>query len=139
MASSDQNAVARSEQNFSILGARKGDEGHFLERVPMPRTKAIVDSKIPDTPNERLRNLLLEASALCSETDTYVQKCTSEPSAEAILLEEKTRSADWVGLSERGETMFEFSERWTTDAVEAKMLGMFAYMLKAKRVLGKER
>jgi len=31
--------------------------------------------------------------------------------------------------------MFEFSERWTTDVVEAKMLGMFAYMLKAKRVL----
>ena len=31
--------------------------------------------------------------------------------------------------------MFRFSNAWTTDVVEAKTLAMFAYMLKAKRVL----
>ena len=31
--------------------------------------------------------------------------------------------------------MFRFSNAWTTDVVEAKTLAMFAYMLKAKRVM----
>merc|ERR1712194_171015 len=74
-------------------------------------------------------------TALCTESETYLKECTSKPSKEAEFLEKETRQADWVNLSETGETMFEFSERWTTDVVEAKMLGMFAYMLKAKRVL----
>ena len=34
-----------------------------------------------------------------------------------------------------GKTMFRFSNAWTTDVVEAKTLAMFAYMLKAKRVM----
>jgi len=31
--------------------------------------------------------------------------------------------------------MFRFSQAWTTDVVEAKALAMFAYMMKAKRVM----
>ena len=100
----------RREQANSVVGVRSTDAAHFLARVPMPTTKGDIDASIPDTPNERLRSLLAEASALCAQTETYVARCTSKPSAAADLLENKTRTADWVGLSERGETMFEFSE-----------------------------
>lgn len=103
-------AGEKREQSCSVDGVRSSEESHRLARVPMPTVKGDVDACIPDTPNERLRSLLLEASALCSETEVYVAKCTSRPSAAADLLETKTRTADWVGLSERGETMFEFSE-----------------------------
>ena len=65
---------------------------------------------MPDTPNERLRNLLDEAAALTRGTDDYLRKCTSAPSDAALALEKKTFEADWKGLFERGETMFEFSE-----------------------------
>jgi len=122
-----------NEQNDSILGARKTKA--TINKHVLPKHLAAIDSVIPDTPAERLQSLLKEASTLCNENEKYLKHCTSEPSKEAEFLEKETRQADWVNLSETGETMFEFSERWTTDVVEAKMLGMFAYMLKAKRVL----
>lgn len=123
----------RKEQNDSITGVRK--DTYKVEDVPLPTNLSRVETMIPDTPNERLQNLLQEASALCTESETYLKHCTSKPSKETDALERKTRSEDWTALSKNGETMFEFSERWTTDVVEAKILGMFAYMLKAKRVL----
>jgi len=121
------------EQTNSVSGIRK--ENYTVPNVNLPSNLPKVENFIPDTPNERLQNLLQEATALCVESETYLKQCTSKPSKETDALENKTRSSDWVKLSENGETMFEFSERWTTDVVEAKMLGMFAYMLKAKRVL----
>lgn len=121
------------EQSNSVSGIRK--ENYAVPEVSLPTNLPKVEKFIPDTPNERLQNLLQEATALCTESETYLKECTSKPSKETDALEDKTRSSDWVTLSENGETMFEFSERWTTDVVEAKMLGMFAYMLKAKRVL----
>ena len=121
------------EQTNSVSGIRK--ENYTVPNAILPSNLPKVESFIPDTPNERLQNLLQEATALCVESETYLKRCTSKPSKETDALENKTRSSDWVKLSENGETMFEFSERWTTDVVEAKMLGMFAYMLKAKRVL----
>lgn len=121
------------EQSNSVSGIRK--ENYAVPEVCLPTNLPRVEKFIPDTPNERLQNLLQEATALCTESETYLKECTSKPSKETDALEDKTRSSDWVTLSENGETMFEFSERWTTDVVEAKMLGMFAYMLKAKRVL----
>lgn len=121
------------EQTNSVSGIRK--ENYTVPNAILPSNLPKVESFIPDTPNERLQNLLQEATALCVESETYLKQCTSKPSKETDALENKTRSSDWVKLSENGETMFEFSERWTTDVVEAKMLGMFAYMLKAKRVL----
>merc|ERR1712194_435449 len=121
------------EQSNSVSGIRK--ENYLVPEVSLPTNLPKVEKFIPDTPNERLQNLLQEATALCTESETYLKECTSKPSKETDALEDKTRSSDWVTLSENGETMFEFSERWTTDVVEAKMLGMFAYMLKAKRVL----
>jgi len=121
------------EQNNSVSGIRI--KNYTVPEVSLPNALPQVESFIPDTPNERLQNLLQEATALCVESETYLKKCTSKPSKETDALEKKTRTSDWVKLSKNGETMFEFSERWTTDVVEAKMLGMFAYMLKAKRVL----
>lgn len=121
--------------NKTILFWGHGKLKQPLTKLFLPKHLAIIDSVIPDTPAERLQKLLKEASTLCSENETYLKHCTSAPSKQADSLEKKTRQADWINLSETGETMFEFSERWTTDVVEAKMLGMFAYMLKAKRVL----
>ena len=90
---------------------------------------------MPDTPQERLQALLHEAKALVDGSESYLLDCTSAPSAAADALERKTRTADWPKLHRAGETLFEFSERWTTDVVEAKTLAMFAAMMKATRVL----
>ena len=132
-----------NEQSDSVRGKREADVSGgsssaammMMAKADMPTTMSEINGRVPDTPSERLRNLLEEAVAVCKGQEEYVAQCTSAPSEAAAALEHKTRSADWVGLSKRGETMFEFSERWTTDAVEAKMLGMFAYMLRARRVL----
>ena len=62
-------------------------------------------------------------------------KMTSPESDAAKALGEATSNAEWGALYESGKTMFRFSSVWTTDVVEAKTLAMFAYMLKARRVM----
>lgn len=119
-------------QTGSVYGCRGKSE---MSEHELPKLLERIEDMIPDTPNERLRNLIDEASALIHAGDDYLQECTSPPSDAASALEHKTRSANWKSLYESGETLFEFSERWTTDVVEAKTLAMFASMMKAQRVL----
>lgn len=126
-------ASKSSEQQNSVYGVR-GAGAKTIDGEAIT-TMSNIDAAIPDTPNERLRNLLDEAAALAHGTDDYLMKCTSPPSEAAKALEAKTFEADWKTLFKNGETMFEFSSRWTTDVVEAKTLAMFAYMLRAQRVV----
>ena len=72
------------------------------------QTLASIEDLIPDTPNERLKNILDEAAALVHGNDEYLRQCTSDPTAAADALEHKTRTANWKELAARGETMFEF-------------------------------
>ena len=64
-----------------------------------------------------------------------MSKMTTPESAAAKALGEATVTAPWGELHAAGKTMFRFSSVWTTDVVEAKTLAMFAYMLKARRVM----
>ena len=118
------------EQNASVFG-HKGK--------PAPTVQVMPDNapprKIADTPTERLAELMREASALTEGQDAYLTKMTSPPSEACKALGEATETAPWGELHASGQTMFRFSSAWTTDNVEAKTLAMFAYMLKARRVL----
>ena len=82
-------------------------------------------------------NLSLAGEALdvASGQDEYLTKMTTPASDEAKALGEATSVAPWAELHASGQTMFRFSNAWTTDAVEAKTLAMFAYMLRAKKVM----
>ena len=62
-------------------------------------------------------------------------KMTSPASEATKALGDATANAPWGALHDSGKTMFRFSSVWTTDVVEAKTLAMFAYMLKARRVM----
>ena len=64
-----------------------------------------------------------------------VSEMCSPASEAATALGHATETAPWGELHMQGKTMFRFSNAWTTDVVEAKTLAMFAYMLKAKRVM----
>ena len=98
-----------SEQQNSVYGVR-GAGAKTIDGEAIT-TMSNIDAAIPDTPNERLRNLLDEAAALAHGTDDYLMKCTSPPSEAAKALEAKTFEADWKTLFKNGETMFEFSSR----------------------------
>jgi len=128
----DSNMETKIEQAGSINGCRKEIYGSGFN---LPKVLERIEDEVPDTPNERLKNLIDEAAALVHGGDDYLKECTSAPSAAADALEKKTRTANWKQHFVAGETLFEFSERWTTDVVEAKTLAMFASMLKAQRVL----
>ena len=82
-------------------------------------------------------NLSLAGEALdvASGQDEYLTKMTTPASDEAKALGDATSVAPWAELHASGQTMFRFSNAWTTDAVEAKTLAMFAYMLRAKKVM----
>lgn len=122
------------EQASSVAGIRAhGAAAAKAESSAPPSAQEV--AFVPDTPNERLTALLDEAASLSRGLDEYLVECTSAPSPEAAELERKTRGAPWDELHAQGKTVFRFSERWTTDIVEAKTLAMFAYMLKARRVL----
>eukprot|EP00308_Calcidiscus_leptoporus_P024765 CAMPEP_0119374414 /NCGR_PEP_ID=MMETSP1334-20130426/30585_1 /TAXON_ID=127549 /ORGANISM="Calcidiscus leptoporus, Strain RCC1130" /LENGTH=597 /DNA_ID=CAMNT_0007392481 /DNA_START=28 /DNA_END=1821 /DNA_ORIENTATION=+ len=88
-----------------------------------------------DTPNERLVSVLQEALDVAGSLDPYLLQNVSPPSSAALALGEATEKAPWGDLHDAGKTMFRFSNVWTTDLVEAKTLAMFAYMLKAQRVM----
>ena len=76
-----------------------------------------------------------EALDVASGQDEYLTKMTTPASEAALALGHATEKAPWAELHDAGKTMFRFSNAWTTDLVEAKTLAMFAYMLKARRVL----
>ena len=67
--------------------------------------------------------------------DRYLGEMCSPASKACEELGHATETAPWGELHMQGKTMFRFSNAWTTDVVEAKTLAMFAYMLKAKRVM----
>ena len=76
-----------------------------------------------------------EALDIAGGQDEYLGKMTSPESEATHALGKATATAPWSELYDGGKTMFRFSNVWTTDAVEAKTLAMFAYMLKARRVM----
>jgi len=88
-----------------------------------------------DTPNERLVTVLQEALDVAGSLDPYLLQNVSPASSAANALGEATEKAPWSQLHDAGKTMFRFSSVWTTDLVEAKTLAMFAYMIKAQRVM----
>ena len=90
---------------------------------------------MPDTPNERLVTVLQEALDVAGGMDPYLLEVCTPASDACEKLGKATEDADWGALYDAGKTMFRFSNAWTTDVVEAKTLAMFAYMLKARRVL----
>ena len=90
---------------------------------------------MPDTPNERLVTVLQEALDVAGGMDPYLLEVCTPASDACEKLGKATEDADWGSLYDAGKTMFRFSNAWTTDVVEAKTLAMFAYMLKAKRVM----
>ena len=76
-----------------------------------------------------------EALDVAEGQDKYLTSMCSPASTAAQALGEATENAPWSELHASGKTMFRFSNAWTTDVVEAKTLAMFAYMLKARRVM----
>ena len=121
--------MCRAQEQFaSVFGHKKGV-------VPTIQPEPSVKRAIVDTPNERLADVLREACNIAEGQDAYLTKMTSPPSEACAALGKATENANWGELHASGQTMFRFSSAWTTDNVEAKTLAMFAYMLKAKRVL----
>merc|ERR1719454_2714714 len=118
-----------AEQNASVFG--HGVTKPIMAIDLAPATPAT----IPDTPNERLTTVLREALDISAGQDEYLTKMTSPATDAAKALGTATANAPWGELHDSGKTMFRFSSVWTTDVVEAKTLAMFAYMLKARRVL----
>ena len=86
-------------------------------------------------PPTRTLTLAEEALDIAGGQDRYLSDMVSPASEAAKALGDATETAPWGDLHEQGKTMFRFSNAWTTDVVEAKTLAMFAYMLKAKRVM----
>eukprot|EP00310_Coccolithus_braarudii_P018155 CAMPEP_0183340344 /NCGR_PEP_ID=MMETSP0164_2-20130417/6926_1 /TAXON_ID=221442 /ORGANISM="Coccolithus pelagicus ssp braarudi, Strain PLY182g" /LENGTH=603 /DNA_ID=CAMNT_0025510461 /DNA_START=45 /DNA_END=1856 /DNA_ORIENTATION=- len=123
------------EQLASVYGkhASENDGKRAYEAVPDEHPKRFRSQA--DTPNERLVTVLQEALDVAGSLDPYLLENASPASASATSLGEATESAPWGELHDAGKTMFRFSNVWTTDLVEAKTLAMFAYMLKAERVL----
>jgi caffeoyl-CoA O-methyltransferase len=76
-----------------------------------------------------------EALDIAAGQEEYLAKMTSPASKAAEALGEATSTAPWGELHDQGKTMFRFSNVWTTDVVEAKTLAMFAYMMRARRVM----
>ena len=68
------------------------------------------------------------------QNDCLVEN-TSAASDAASAIGAATDEADWAALHASGATKFKFSRVWSSDVVEAKALAMFAYMLRATRVL----
>ena len=68
------------------------------------------------------------------QNDCLVEN-TSAASDAASAIGAATDEADWAALHAGGATKFKFSRVWSSDVVEAKALAMFAYMLRATRVL----
>ena len=153
----------KSEQDDSVYGAdgraaaaivKKIDTAKKIDNQPRFRGMA-------DTPNERLTTVLQEALDIAGGMDRYLTEVCSPATDAAAQLGRATETAPWGELHVRrhrrrryparvlprhsprparaaqdaGKTMFRFSNAWTTDVVEAKTLAMFAYMLKAKRVM----
>jgi len=120
------------EQSASVFG----HDGKLAALRLAANVEAVNDKqKVPDTPNERLVDVLREALDVASGQEEYLVEMTSPPSAAAKALGEATETAAWDELYAGSKTMFRFSQAWTTDVVEAKALAMFAYMMKAKRVM----
>merc|ERR1719454_2443815 len=118
-----------AEQNASVFG--HGVTKPIMAIDLAPATPAT----IPDTPNERLTTVLREALDISAGQDEYMSKMTTPETPACKALGEATATAPWGQLHDQGKTMFRFSSVWTTDIVEAKTLAMFAYMLKARRVM----
>ena len=76
-----------------------------------------------------------EALNVAEGQDEYLAKMTTPASAASQALGKATATAPWDELHKAGKTMFRFSNAWTTDVVEAKTLAMFAYMMRAQRVM----
>jgi len=121
------------EQNASIFGHKGKAHAQAVPEIAdehPPRYRGM-----PDTPNERLVTVLQEALDVAGGMDKYLTEVCTPASDAATTLGKATEDADWGSMYEAGKTMFRFSNAWTTDLVEAKTLAMFAYMLKAKRVM----
>jgi len=118
------------EQNASVFGQ---DGSKRMKLAPSSISSA--PQTIPDTPNERLVTVLREALDVASGQDKYLTEMCSPASEAAKALGTATETAPWAELHSNGKTMFRFSNAWTTDVVEAKTLAMFAYMLRARRVM----
>ena len=121
------------EQNASIFGHKGKAQAQASPEIAdehPPRYRGM-----PDTPNERLVTVLQEALDVASGMDPYLLEVCTPASEACATLGKATEDADWGSMYEAGKTMFRFSNAWTTDLVEAKTLAMFAYMLKAKRVM----
>ena len=126
------------EQNASVFGHKATVSLEATGHSP-PAAADIVNQPrytgMPDTPNERLTTVLQEALDVAAGQDLYLSNMCSPASNAATALGKATETAPWSDLYDSGKTMFRFSNAWTTDVVEAKTLAMFAYMLRAKRVM----
>ena len=121
------------EQNASIFGHKGKAQAQASPEIAdehPPRYRGM-----PDTPNERLVTVLQEALDVAGGMDPYLLEVCTPASDACNTLGNATETADWGAMYEAGKTMFRFSNAWTTDLVEAKTLAMFAYMLKARRVM----
>jgi len=119
-----------TEQNASVFGHGGKPASFAIETDALQQPRAI-----PDTPNERLVSVLREALNVAEGQDEYLAKMTTPASAASQALGKATATAPWDELHNAGKTMFRFSNAWTTDVVEAKTLAMFAYMMRAQRVM----
>ena len=148
-----------TEQNASIFGhkgkaSQSASISNKLDDVHPPRYYGM-----PDTPNERLVTALQTALDVAGGMDPYLTDSCSPASEAASALGRATEEADWGSLHASGKTsapsrhathlgpaslsansslglaVFRFSNVWTTDVVEAKTLAMFAYMMRARRVM----
>ena len=128
--------MCRAEEQSASVYGKGGKPASMVAPVVVRKThSAASGGRIADTPNERLVDVLREALDIAEGQDDYLlDNCT--PASEATrALGEATATAPWAELHASGKTMFRFSNAWTTDLVEAKTLAMFAYMLKARRVM----
>ena len=149
----------KSEQDDSVYGAdgraaaaivKKIDTAKKIDNQPRFRGMA-------DTPNERLTTVLQEALDIAGGMDRYLTEVCSPATDAAAQLGRATETAPWGESTQRRRPpplprgmlprhspspraaqdagrRCSASNAWTTDVVEGT-LAMFAYMLKAKRVM----
>ncbi|MGF1480636.1 MAG: O-methyltransferase [Cyanophyceae cyanobacterium] len=83
----------------------------------------------------RLTESLQQVYSLAAGLDPYLDECTTPESSALVNLDRKTREESWNQRFSNGETVRHLEQEMLSGHLEGQTLKMFAYMMRAKRVL----
>ena len=85
--------------------------------------------------DETFDRLLAETIAIASGLDPYLTACTTPESAALATLSETTRSEDWAGKFDGGDTSLPLEQEMLSGHLEGQLLKMLVRSTRASRVL----